>query len=107
PDPDHAARRGAAAAALSVRARRGDPAYSGGMMTHDRLRESTGRDRCYFTGAVEGELRVACATRAVSASADSFFCPSAAAGCAMPADINSVIAASTVMSRSMISRRGT
>ena len=64
------------------------------------------RSRRYFTGAVVGAGRLARASRA-SASADSFFCWSGPPGCAMPADINSVIAVSTVMSRSMMSRRGT
>ena len=59
----------------------------------------------YLAGAT---VRLACAARApraASAKAASRLCWSP--GCTMPADINSVIAASTVMSRSMMSRRAT
>ncbi len=93
-----AARGGVAAIALSVRARRGGP--------HDRR----GLTPSYFA-VVGSALRAVCAARAVSASAASLACDpgdwDSPPGCTMPADINSVIAASTVMSRSITSRRGT
>lgn len=50
-----------------------------------------------------GEARDACAAAAIAAS---FFCWSSL-GCTMPADINKVIALSTVMSSSIRSLRGT
>src|SRR5260370_34539077 len=63
------------------------------------------------SGAVGGlAARLAPATPAsltVSASAASFFCWSPLPGCAMPADMVGVIAASTEMSSSTISRLGT
>ena len=61
------------------------------------------RDGSYF--AVD-TARAVCAIRAVSASAASFFCGSPS-GWIMPAVMISFAAASTGMSSSMISRRGT
>ena len=92
PDLAVAARRGAAPPALSVRARRGDPADPGGLTSTSPRVGSCAR-RC-------------AALRACAASAASFFCASPS-GCTMPADMISVIALSTVMSSSMMSLRGT
>ena len=94
------ARRGAAPSALSVRARRGDPADPGRMTPH--FAGTIGRAE----GAVGGAW-AARAARAAWASAASFAAGRMPPGCTMPADITSVIAASTVMSSSMTSRRGT
>src|SRR5271169_1032417 len=63
----------------------------------------------YFAGVgsavLSAVLRANCAARAVSASAASFSCGSLP-GCTMPADMITVIACSTVMSRSITSRLG-
>ena len=91
-----AARPGAARAALSVRARRGDQA--------DWAQADAGQS--YFAATSAG-ARAACAARAVCASVARRFCSSSPPGWMMPADIRSCIAASTVMSRSITSRRGT
>ena len=93
PDAGFATGAGAAPSALSVRARRGDQADPGGLRS---LRRGSGAARL-------------CRLRDASSLSEGgeLLCWSTAPGCTIPADISSVIAASTVMSRSTTSRRGT
>ena len=71
------------------------------------LSEKLARDAPAQFAAVVSGRRAACAARAVSASAARRFCASSPPGWMMPADMMSCIACSTVMSRSITSRRGT
>jgi hypothetical protein len=70
------------------------------------LPEKLGGAPVQFAAVVSG-WRAAWAARAVSASVARRVCSSSPPGWMMPADIRSCIAASTVMSRSITSRRGT
>jgi hypothetical protein len=72
-----------------------------------RCRKSSCAHTPVQIAAVVSGWRAACAARAVSASVARRFCASSPPGWMMPADIRSCIAASTVMSRSITSRRGT